>query len=614
MSYLEHFGLSSEPFSNAPVSRFYYSAPQHQQALQRLLYAVNSMKGLAVLVGQIGAGKSTLARRLLDSMPEEEYEAALLVIIHSGITASWLLRRIALQLGVENPAQEKLALLSQLYQRLLQIYEQGRKAVVLIDEAQMLETRELMEEFRGLLNLEVPERKLISFVFFGLPEIEKNLKLDPPLAQRVAMRYRLEPFSSDSTDAYIKHRLRLAGSTHGLFTPGAVEAVHRRAGGTPRVINTLCDNALFETFLARAREIDAALIEQIADNLGLEYGAPSAPPEAVPVAAAPVAPPEPPPIVAVPRGAGARAPVEFGGASTPLTAALEGAGSAVAAAPHAGSVATAVGPVAPVIASVAPVVGSGAVVGAAVTGSSGPGPGAPGAAPVVGSGAALGAAAASSSGPVPSASSGPAGVPASATLSGGRATHGGSGSAPVAASPAPSTSSPVAPAVASVAAAKPVALAPSGEAPEGGVSRGSSLASTPPAVATAGPGGPGGVPPAFPSPPSVAPATGTPSALASLAAAARNFSAGPTTPAPPPATSSGGSAPPAVRPMVAGVPVNVLIRPGSPRPSAPTETAASAGTPAEPPGTNAAGGAASKPRTGVDLAEIDRYLEGLGKL
>ncbi len=304
MSYLEHFGLSSEPFSNAPVSRFYYNAPQHQQALARLLYAVNSMKGLAVLVGEIGAGKTTLARRMLDSLPEEEYEAALLVIIHSGITASWLLRRIALQIGVENPAQEKLALLSQLYQRLLQIYEQGRKAVVLIDEAQMLETRELMEEFRGLLNLEVPERKLISFVFFGLPEIEKNLKLDPPLAQRVAMRYRLEPFTSDSTEAYIKHRLRLAGSARNPFTGDAIEAVHRRAGGTPRVINTICDNALFETFLARGTEIRGALIEQIADNLGLETGAlvpsiaaPAPAPE--PVASTPVVPPasapQPPP-------------------------------------------------------------------------------------------------------------------------------------------------------------------------------------------------------------------------------------------------------------------------------------------------------------------------------
>lgn len=283
MSYLDFFGLSSEPFSNAPVSRFYYNAPQHQQALTRLLYATSSMKGLAVLVGEIGAGKTTLARRLLDSLPEEEYEAALLVIIHSGITASWLLRRIALQLGVESPAQEKLALLSQLYQRLLQIYEQGRKAVVLIDEAQMLETRELMEEFRGLLNLEVPERKLISFVLFGLPDIEKNLKLDPPLAQRVAMRYRLEPFSADSTEAYVKHRLRLAGASRMPFAPDAIMAVHRRSSGTPRVINTICDNALFEASLARSHEIRGALIETIADNLGLEaVPAPSAPPRAAP--------------------------------------------------------------------------------------------------------------------------------------------------------------------------------------------------------------------------------------------------------------------------------------------------------------------------------------------
>jgi general secretion pathway protein A len=299
MSYLEFFGLSSEPFSNAPVSRFYYNAPQHQQALTRLLYVASSMKGLAVLVGDVGAGKTTLARRLLDSLPEEEYEAALLVIIHSGITAGWLLRRLALQLGVENPAPEKLTLLSQLYQRLLQIHEQGRKAVVLIDEAQMLETRELMEEFRGLLNLEVPERKLISFVLFGLPEIEQNLKLDPPLAQRVAMRYRLEPFSSESTEAYLKHRLRLAGSARMPFAADAIEAVHRRSGGTPRVINTLCDNALFEAFLARTQEVRAGLIEGVADNLGLE-ARPRAPaslraPEPAPPA--PTVPPVPPVLV-----------------------------------------------------------------------------------------------------------------------------------------------------------------------------------------------------------------------------------------------------------------------------------------------------------------------------
>jgi type II secretory pathway predicted ATPase ExeA len=268
-TYLDFFELNTEPFSNAPVSRFYYNSAQHSQALTRLMHAVGYMKGLSILVGDIGAGKTTLARRMLDSLPENEYEAALLVIIHSGITANWLLRRIALQLGVENPAQEKLALLSQLYQRLLQIYESGKKAVVLIDEAQMLETRELMEEFRGLLNLEVPERKLISFVFFGLPEIERNLKLDPPLAQRVAFRYKLEPFTAESTEAYVKHRLRLAGSPRMPFTPEALLAIHQASGGTPRVINTLCDNALFEAFLSRHESIDEALVRRVADNLGL---------------------------------------------------------------------------------------------------------------------------------------------------------------------------------------------------------------------------------------------------------------------------------------------------------------------------------------------------------
>lgn len=270
MTYLEFYELTQEPFSNAPVSRFYYSSAQHAQALMRLTHAVSNMKGLAVLVGDIGAGKTTLARRMLDSLPEEEYEAALLVIVHSGITASWLLRRIALQLGVENPAEEKLALLAQLYQRLVRIYEAGKKAVVLIDEAQMLATREIMEEFRGLLNLEVPERKLLSFVFFGLPEIEENLRLDPPLAQRVALKYRLEPLSGEATEAYVRHRLRLAGAPRVPFSGPAIARIHAHTAGTPRLINTLCDNALFEGFVARVKEIDEAFVDKVAAQLGLD--------------------------------------------------------------------------------------------------------------------------------------------------------------------------------------------------------------------------------------------------------------------------------------------------------------------------------------------------------
>ncbi|HSM93825.1 MAG TPA: AAA family ATPase [Anaeromyxobacteraceae bacterium] len=286
MNYLQFYDLSQEPFSNAPVSRFYYSSAQHAQALMRLTHAVSNMKGLAILVGDIGAGKTTLARRMLDSLPESEYEAALLVIIHSGITASWLLKRIAMQLGVESPSEDKLTLLSQLFQRLVKIYEEGKKAVVLIDEAQMLGTREIMEEFRGLLNLEVPERKLLSFVFFGLPEIEENLRLDPPLAQRVALKYRLEPLSPDATEAYIRHRLKLAGGARVPFTPAALKRIHLHTRGTPRVINTLCDNLLFEGFVARMREVDDKLVDRIARDLGLD-ARPAAPPPAASAAPRP---------------------------------------------------------------------------------------------------------------------------------------------------------------------------------------------------------------------------------------------------------------------------------------------------------------------------------------
>jgi general secretion pathway protein A len=272
MSYLDFFGLRSEPFSNAPVSRFYFDSEQHRQALKRLVHVVERMKGLAVLVGDIGAGKTTLARRLLDELPEAEYEAALLVIVHSGVTAGWLLQRIAMQLGVSEPAEEKLELLSQLYRRLIQIYEEGRKAVVLIDEAQMLQTRELMEEFRGLLNLEVPERKLLTFVFFGLPEIEENLKLDPPLQQRVAMRYRLTTFAAADTAAYVEHRMRQAGASQSPFTDEAIQRLHSVTLGTPRAINTVADNALLEAYFDASLTIDAGVVDRVGANLGLLTG------------------------------------------------------------------------------------------------------------------------------------------------------------------------------------------------------------------------------------------------------------------------------------------------------------------------------------------------------
>jgi type II secretory pathway predicted ATPase ExeA len=270
MSYLDFYGLQIEPFSNAPNERFYYNSAQHARALTRIMYVAETMKGLAVVVGDIGTGKTTLARKVLDSLPSEAYESALLVILHSEISQEWLLRRIAQQLGIENPATEKLQIIGQLYRKLLHLHEMGKKAVVLIDEAQMLNTKDLMEEFRGLLNLEVTAHKLITFIFFGLPEMEDTLALDQPLLQRVAMKIRLSTLTDEATKAYVVHRMAIAGNRETVFTDGALKLIYNYSDGFPRKINVLCDNALFQGFLMRQRVIDEAIVREMAADLGFD--------------------------------------------------------------------------------------------------------------------------------------------------------------------------------------------------------------------------------------------------------------------------------------------------------------------------------------------------------
>ncbi len=271
MSYEYFFGLKEQPFSNAPESRFFYESRQHSEALVRLMHSINTMKGLSVMVGEIGCGKTLLARKLLEMLEnDEQYEPALMIIVHSEITAEWLLKKIAVQLGVEEPGDKKAVILPKLYERLMEIYDEGKKAVVIIDEANMLLTREIFEEFRGLLNLEAPGHKLLSINLIGLPELEQNIALDPPLQQRIALKFTLQSLQEEDVTEYIKHRVNIGGCDHELFTPEAYRKIVQYSKGIPRLINTICDNSLLEGFLIKKEIADEEIVDGVGNDLGLK--------------------------------------------------------------------------------------------------------------------------------------------------------------------------------------------------------------------------------------------------------------------------------------------------------------------------------------------------------
>lgn len=269
MGYETFYKLREHPFSFATDEKFYYDSPQHSKALIKLTHSIETEKGLALLIGDIGTGKTTLSRRLLDQLIENGIEATLLIIIHSEITSLWFLRKIALMLETQVDSENKIEIITAVYHRLLELTAKDRRVVILIDEANMLQRKEIMEEIRGLLNLESDRGKLLNFILFGLPEMEDYLKLDPPLYQRVAVRCVLEPLEEKASISYIMHRLRVAGCARELFTKEAMKNIYTYSKGIPRTINAICDNALLEGFLLKRDVVDATIVDDVSYDLGL---------------------------------------------------------------------------------------------------------------------------------------------------------------------------------------------------------------------------------------------------------------------------------------------------------------------------------------------------------
>lgn len=270
MDYETFYGFDRKPFSTSPDERFYFNSSEHSRAMKKLLHGIENRLGLSVLIADIGMGKTTLARRMLNLLSSDnKYEVSLLVIIHPDITAGWLLKKMSLQLGVEVEDEERVKTVSELYEKLQMYYDVGKKVAVLIDEANMLRGKDIMEEIRGLLNIETQSIHLVNFVLFGLPEMEENLKQDEALYQRIAIRTTLNPLGLKSVQNYIVHRIKIAGGQNIPFTDKSFGLIHNYSGGKPRLVNIICENALLEGFLEKKKEIDSELINVVLTDLAL---------------------------------------------------------------------------------------------------------------------------------------------------------------------------------------------------------------------------------------------------------------------------------------------------------------------------------------------------------
>ncbi|UCD36524.1 MAG: AAA family ATPase [Nitrospiraceae bacterium] len=246
--YNEYFGFKESPFSIAPDPRYLYMSEQHREALAHLLYGFNSHGGFVLLTGEVGTGKTTVCRCLLDQIPEK---TAIAFIINSKLTVEELLATICDEFRITYPAGNSSVkvFVDLINAYLLEAHEQGFKAVLIIDEAQNL-SADVLEQLRLLTNLETSQRKLLQVILLGQPELREKLARPElrQLSQRIVARYHLGALSRKEVGAYVRHRLEVAGSRRSLFSDPSMGKLYRLSRGIPRLINVICDRALLGTF------------------------------------------------------------------------------------------------------------------------------------------------------------------------------------------------------------------------------------------------------------------------------------------------------------------------------------------------------------------------------
>ncbi|MGA2811225.1 MAG: AAA family ATPase [Candidatus Acidiferrum sp.] len=276
--YKSFFGLKENPFNVNPDPRFLFLTQQIEEALAGLMYGIQTRKGFITLTGEVGTGKTTLINRLLDWLHQRHVRTAFL--FNSRMNSNHLFDFILAEFEISCDSRTKSQQLMKLNHWLLERYRNGETAVVIVDEAQNL-SYPVLEEIRLLTNLETSTDKLLQIVLSGQPELEEKLKLPQlrQLRQRITLRCKTSPLTTEQTASYINERLRIAGAKGGeqIFSKDAVETIHLYSLGIPRVINLLCEHALVNSYVEQQKVVSAKVIEDVAREFQLDEVEPVAP-------------------------------------------------------------------------------------------------------------------------------------------------------------------------------------------------------------------------------------------------------------------------------------------------------------------------------------------------
>ena len=269
--YETFYKFSEKPFNITPDSKFFFPSTKHTEALNNLIYAINERKGFVVITGEIGAGKTTVYRTLLNKL---DLNTRVATITNTHLTCKELITEILEELEVDYRPGTKQKLASQLNAHLVKQLAQNINVVLIIDEAQNLSPK-VLEEVRMLSNLETEKEKLIQIILVGQPQLKKklqNLKLEQ-FKQRIALYYHLYPLTKEESKQYIAHRIKLV-SANGMdfFTPQALDLICEHSRGIPRIINLICDSALLSGYICESKTINEGIISEVIKERDFSVG------------------------------------------------------------------------------------------------------------------------------------------------------------------------------------------------------------------------------------------------------------------------------------------------------------------------------------------------------